>query len=74
MIKESKDNNELGRKMENSAKTFLKEANIAFKNLNTEHDTMEGNIYNHNSQFGHLNGCDMMFTNYFKLLQLKQVR
>ena len=70
MIKESKDNNELGRKMENSAKTFLKEANTAFKNLNTEHDTMEGNIHNHNSQFGHLhiNGCAMMFTYYLKLL------
>lgn len=53
MIKESKDNNELGRKMENSAKTFLKEANKAFQNLNTEHDTMEGNIHNHNSQSIH---------------------
>ena len=43
MIKESKDNNELGRKMENSAKTFLKEATKAFENLNDEHTTMEGN-------------------------------
>ena len=43
MIKESKDNNELGRKMENSAKTFLKEATKAFENLNNEHTTMEGN-------------------------------
>ena len=42
MIKDSKDNNELGRKMENSAKTFLKEATAAFDNLNTEHTTMEG--------------------------------
>ena len=42
MIKDSKDNNELGRKMENTAKTFLRQATGAFDQLNTEHTNMEG--------------------------------
>ena len=74
MIKESKDNNELGRKMENSAKTFLKEANKAFDNLNTEHDTMEGKTYTHISFLVIINLCANVFKYYFKLLQLQQVR
>merc|ERR1712080_595018 len=44
MIKDSKDNNELGRKLENAAKTFLREATDAFAQLNTEHTNMEGAI------------------------------
>ena len=42
MIKDSKDNNELGRKMENNAKDFYKKATDAFDRLNTEYNTMEG--------------------------------
>ena len=48
MIKDSKDNNELGRKMENTAKRFLRQATGAFDQLNTEHTNMEGN---HNCKY-----------------------
>ena len=42
MIKRSKDNNELGRKMENNANKFLREATNAFERLDTERTNMDG--------------------------------
>ena len=42
MIKSSKDNNELGRKMENNAKKFLKEATSAFDKIDTERENIKG--------------------------------
>ena len=42
MIKSSKDNNELGRKMENNANKFLREATNAFERLDTERTNMDG--------------------------------
>ena len=42
MIKRSKDNNDLGRKLENKAKEFLDEATNAFDLLNSERDSMQG--------------------------------
>ena len=42
MIKSSKDNNELGWKMENNAKKFLKEATSAFDKIDTERENIKG--------------------------------
>ena len=57
MIKSSKDNNELGWKMENNAKKFLKEATSAFDKIDTERENIKGihSLYFFNINFSQNN-------------------
>ena len=56
MIKSSKDNNELGWKMENNAKKFLKEATSAFDKIDTERENIKGihSLYFFNIDFNQI--------------------
>ena len=65
MIKSSKDNNELGRKMENNAKKFLKEATSAFDKIDTERENIKGihSLYFFNIDFSQKINWDLEVIN-----------